>query len=51
MVDILFQAYDSEGVGVSDIPKGSVGKTVTFAGNAMYLYPHFKPSYNSNCCQ
>jgi len=26
------KAYDSEGVAVSDIPKGTVGKTVTFAG-------------------
>ena len=26
------QAYDPEGVGVSDIPRGTVGKTVTFAG-------------------
>ena len=26
------KAYDTDGVAVSDIPRGSVGKTVTFAG-------------------
>lgn len=29
------KAYDSEAVGVSDIPKGHVGKTVTFAGRVV----------------
>ena len=28
------KAYDSESVGVSDIPKSAAGKTVTFAGKS-----------------
>jgi len=31
------KAYDAEGVGVSDIPRGTVGKTVTFAGRILTL--------------
>ena len=31
------KAYDSESVGVSDIPKSAAGKTVTFAGKS-YLF-------------
>ena len=27
------KAYDTDGVGVSEIPRGTVGKTVTFAGS------------------
>ena len=33
------QAYDPEGVGVSDIPRGTVGKTVTFAGTVYIGVP------------
>ena len=35
------KAYDSESVGVSDIPKSAAGKTVTFAGKSTNIYIYF----------
>ena len=36
------KAYDSESVGVSDIPKSAAGKTVTFAGQSTNICIFFK---------
>ena len=42
------KAYDSESVGVSDIPKSAAGKTVTFAGKSPQYYIKQK-HIGSNC--
>ena len=43
------KAYDSESVGVSDIPKTAAGKTVTFAGKSnkyIFLFLGYAASHN-----
>ena len=45
------KAYDSESVGVSDIPKTAAGKTVTFAGKSnkyifLFLFLGYAASHN-----